>query len=273
MPSQTPPRSKRKKRRLKKQVRIGLMMIGAFLIVLTVSGLVHLFTSSNDGAVTAASEPSLEVESTKNVGETIATILIDPGHGGYDSGKLPEDGSDIYEKDINLEIALKVKAELERINPNLEVLLTRDSDEVPWPADEVDDLTYRENLQTKLDADYFLSLHCNADDYSTTEGYIFFIKPNDTASLALSRAMKENFEAIGWSSLHSINTTELLQVVTNAKIPSILLEMGFMTNENDFALLMDEKKTDQLATAIAKAYSDYIMAHYDAGQSSSSNKS
>lgn len=269
MTSQTPPPSKRKKRRLKKEVRIGLLMIGAFLIVLSLAGLVHLFSSS--GPVTAASEPVLEVKPVEDLGETIATILIDPGHGGYDSGKLPEDGSEIYEKDINLEIAEKVVSELKRINPNLEVLMTRTSDEVPWPADEVDDLTYREKLQTELDADYFLSLHCNADDYSSTEGYIFFIKPNDTASLALSRAMKENFEAIGWSSLHSINTQELLQVVTNAKIPSILLEMGFMTNENDFALLMNEEKTDQLATAIAKAYSDYIMARYDAEKSSKSS--
>ncbi|MEZ4907527.1 MAG: N-acetylmuramoyl-L-alanine amidase [Saprospiraceae bacterium] len=84
-------------------------------------------------------------------------IVIDPGHGGKDSGTK---SGDIFEKDITLDVSLKVKKEIEKMIPEAIVYLTRDSD-IFVPLNE------RIGFANRIKADLFISIHCNSypDDH------------------------------------------------------------------------------------------------------------
>ena len=79
--------------------------------------------------------------------ETIATVMIDAGHGGYDGGTVAEDGT--TEKDLTLALALETGKQLEELNPEIKVIYTRTSDKVTWPEDESEDLKARVEMAKK----------------------------------------------------------------------------------------------------------------------------
>ena len=88
--------------------------------------------------------------------EDLPVVVIDPGHGGYDEGSSSESG--VVEKELNLEIALKVRDLLEE--NDIHVVMTRDSDEVSWSDDNVEDLQARLDIAANADALMLVSLHC-----------------------------------------------------------------------------------------------------------------
>ncbi len=195
--------------------------------------------------------------------EIVATVLLDAGHGGIDGGNV---NNGVLEKNMTLDITLKVAQYLNELNPNIDVRLTRDSDETPWFVDELSDLNYRLEQQTVQNADYFFSFHTNAFDDPSVEGVVFFINETDTVMRDLVNSMMANMEAIDWAQNYGVIDDTLLQLVTMADIHSTLIELGYMTNPANAAHLMDETELNYLAKAIAAAISDYIMEHPDAPQ-------
>lgn len=73
---------------------------------------------------------------------------------------------------------------------------------------------------------------------------------------AFANNLNDDFTEVGWSKLDSITEDYLLQLVSLAPIPSILVELGYMTNPSDMAGLVDENMQNQIAYAIAKAIND-----------------
>lgn len=194
--------------------------------------------------------------------ETVATVLLDAGHGGIDGGNVT---NGVLEKDVTLDITLKVAQYLNELNPNIDVRLTRDSDETPWFVDELSDLNYRLEQQTVQNADYFFSFHTNAFDDPSVEGVVFFVNETDTVMQELVNDMMANMQAINWAQNYGVIDTPL-QVVTMSDIHSTLIELGYMTNPANAAHLMNETEINYLAKAIAATISDYIMQHPDAPQ-------
>lgn len=193
--------------------------------------------------------------------ETVATVLLDAGHGGIDGGNV---NNGVLEKDMTLDITLKVAQYLNELNPNIEVRLTRDSDATPWFVDELSDLNYRLEQQTVQNADYFFSFHTNAFDDPSVEGVVFFVNETDTVMNELVNDMIANMKAIDWAQNYGVIDTTPLQVVTMSDIHSTLIELGYMTNPANAAHLMNETELNYLAKAIAATISDYIMQHPDA---------
>lgn len=198
-----------------------------------------------------------------DTGKTVATVLIDAGHGGMDGGKPTPGG--ILEKDLNLTIANKVGKYLNELNPQIEVKYIRTDDNVFWGSVESEDLDYRLAQQRETNADYFVSLHCNSyDGDPSVEGTVFFINPDDPVARELSEDFRDNMTSIGWAENYQIIDYELLQLVSMSDIHSILIELGYMTNASDLARLTDEEMQNKVAKAIAAAISDYIMENPDA---------
>ncbi len=195
--------------------------------------------------------------------ETVATVLLDAGHGGIDGGNV---NNGVLEKDVTLDITLKVAQYLKELNPNIDVRLTRDSDETPWFVDELSDLNYRLEQQTVQNADYFFSFHTNAFDDPSVEGVVFFVNETDTVMKELVNDMIANMEAIDWAQNYGVIDYTPLQLVTMADIHSTLIELGYMTNPANAAHLMSQTELDYLSKAIAATISDYIMEHPDAPQ-------
>ncbi|MGM9960325.1 MAG: N-acetylmuramoyl-L-alanine amidase [Allobaculum sp.] len=213
---------------------------------------------------------TIEVENeSAEVTEPIATILVDAGHGGIDPGMTlyDENGNAVwYEKDINLNAAKKFQEAMAWINPEIRVVLVRDEDTSTTGDNfdtytEVDELTNRTNMIAATGADYYLSLHCNSGGASQS-GVELYVRSNDSFSNALASDVLQAFGAIGWSDYQTVLTTDShpLHVVDLAGVPSMLVEMGYMTNPNDLAQLVDDQQLTTLMEQLAAAYSEMILS-------------
>lgn len=187
-----------------------------------------------------------------------AIVMIDPGHGGYDSGAIGYDGT--MEKDLALSIAKKTGKKLMELNPKIQVIYTRESDEVSWPSDEVQDLRTRVKMAENQNADYFLSIHLNSNYYTGLYGYTSYVRSNDSASKQISRSVANYLDEAGWEVDLGTETTDLypLYVVDQLEIPSLLFEAGFISNPSELEELKLDENQDLIANALANAYYQYI---------------
>lgn len=178
------------------------------------------------------------------------TIMLDPGHGGSDTGAIGPLGTEYPEKAINLNAAFKLKSELEQLGAR--VLMTRTADV---------NVSLEERLAASRNAkpDMFLSLHANsmADDVdiSKVDGFAVFYREK----LALPLA-----EIIFQNTLTDLNRTNKglhnrnFYVISGTWTPSILVESGFVPNPYEFEWLIDENEQTRLAQSIAKSVVEYF---------------
>lgn len=186
-------------------------------------------------------------------------VVLDPGHGGYDSGASSIDEK-ILEKDLDLEIALKVKAVLEE--NHIQVIMTRESDEVSWPSDNVKDLQARVDIATNHKADLMVSLHCNMsdEDIYNVSGCEIYVNQSQKKSVALAEKISNEFDKLGSSLPNRGIKTDTLHVLTYNKVPTVLVEMGFLSNPDDVDYLTNQKTQNLMVNAIANGIIAQIKA-------------
>ena len=263
-----------------------------------------VITAPQTAPVAAAPAPKPEVKNPvaapKN--ETagtreVKTIVIDPGHGGKDSGAL---GAKSQEKDIVLAVSKLLKKELEKEGFN--VKLTRDKDVFI-------ELGQRANLANQWDGDLFISLHCNAVDATPErkkqiKGYHVYVlrapeseedkaiarRENKVATLYGEKNAKEELTPIEWFKLEArlekykqnsyMFTEEMLKAMDGGKIrrqaggvggagfmvlvgalmPAVLYEIGFISNPEDEAYMLSSAGQVDIAERISKAVANYKAA-------------
>lgn len=180
-------------------------------------------------------------------------FVIDPGHGGADSGATQ---GEVYEKDINLEIALMLKAFIEENRGT--VIMSRDTD--TDTADEnrpktvsrkKSDLTFRKNLPEKHNADIFISIHINKFTDEKYKGAQVFCAPNSPESHALGEAIQSSLI----KNADPKNTRELkegnsIYILKDTKTPSVLVECGFLSNPEEAKLLQSKSYQQKVAWSI-----------------------
>lgn len=161
-------------------------------------------------------------------------VVIDAGHGGTDLGATREG---VSEKEIVLNVAKKIKALNQ--NQNLEIILTREDDSYP-------SLTQRTGKINELKPDYTISLHVNNSPRTTTDskGMEVFVQENEV-SKKLANKFSEKFQAT------KIRTGNL-HILRESKVPTILLELGFMNNPEEREYLGSEKGQTETAEKILK---------------------
>lgn len=237
-----------KKRKLKPQNLLIVLaciclIIGTFVVLLS-----NHSTSNSDSKAKTGNKHY----------ETIATVMIDAGHGGYDGGTIAEDGT--TEKDLTLALALETGKQLKKLNPEIKVVYTRTSDKVTWPKDETEDLKARVKMAKKEKADYFFSFHINSNVDPTCSGYVSYIRQDDKASEQITEYICKNLSGLDWTHDRGTLTTEFypLYVVDEQKIPAILFEAGFSTNTKEIQKLKNSTNQKKVAQAIAKAFNKYI---------------
>ena len=220
-------------------------------------------------------------------------IVLDAGHGGHDSGNR---GNGYYEKNIALNIALKIGAQLDKIS-GIKVIYTRKKDVFV-------DLIKRAEIANKADADLFVSIHCDAFTSSKAfgagtfvlglhenernfkvaqkENSVIFLEenyeqkydgfnPNDPESIISLILMQETYldQSIVAANTIQNSFVENLKrknrtvkqagfvVLKYTYMPSVLVETGFLTNRNEGAYLNSSKGQNQMADAISKAIINY----------------
>lgn len=181
------------------------------------------------------------------------TIVIDAGHGGYDTGSIAENGE--YEKDINLEIALQTGAILEE--HGYTVVYTRTSDDVTWGNDNKQDLAARVAIGEQAQADYFISIHLNASNAYNDGAYGFEIYQDNSNSiiLAMAEALEYKLDRLGYSIDRGIKDTNdsSLYVIDQNSVPAMLIELGFITDCDDIAYITSSSGQQYLAESIAES--------------------
>ncbi len=174
------------------------------------------------------------------------TVVIDAGHGGKDMG-CSFDGTD--EKDVNLLVALGVKERLE--TAGVEVILTRSSDEFVSLED-------RANLANASEADCFVSIHCNSFEDETVsglEGYWFKSEKGKSLSESILRQAGGN--------LINVRKTkeEDYFVLRETAMPATLIEIGYLSNENEREMLKSSKYQSTVSASIAEGILDWLSCN------------
>lgn len=187
---------------------------------------------------------------------TDAVIVLDPGHGGVDSGALGVNDT-VYESTVNLILAAKIKEELEAKGAT--VYLTRYSDTYV-------SLTDRKNLSVTYNADLFISIHANGSVNSEDIGvsaYYYKAMSQQLAESIYDELFDTFYNVIyeGDSSVYNeINDGVRYYPFSVTRIencPSVLLEVGYMTNYDECVKIVESSNSDALAIAIADGIENY----------------
>ena len=178
-------------------------------------------------------------------------VIIDPGHGSIDTGSHY---NSLYEKDINLAIAKKIRDNLLLLN--LKPIMTRSEDKL-YHDSRHDDIRHRPQLIEKYNAYLFISIHVNDYPSSAPSGSQVFYKPGSQASKLLAENVKQELIKIRQKNNRPLQSGSYY-VLKQSTVPAVLIETGFISNPTDRELLTDEQYQIQLAAAISRGILNFI---------------
>lgn len=235
----------------------------------------------------------------ENVAQGVRVVVIDAGHGGPKFPGARYNG--ICEKNINLQVALKLGALIERNMPDVKVVYTRKV-EKQFSSVLTDDLQARADIANKADGDLFISIHSNAARDSRVRGVetlimgespmetrvneniLFannkdeFLDMSDQKTAAIVRAYIQNLQFTygeysemmarlvqkHYVKLGKVNRgvrKQPLKVLYATDMPSVLTEIGFMSNPQELKYITSEKGQNEIAAALfgaVKEYAEYV---------------
>ena len=185
-------------------------------------------------------------------------IVIDPGHGGKDSGAIAVDGY-TYEKDLNLLVAENL---MEKLNENSEI-----NARITRTRDEYIKLLDRASVSNDNNADLFLSIHFNSSDNSSAKGIevLYASEKNiaikDTVQKHFANCLQKALIRETGAVDRGIKNTPAIIVLNKTKNVSALVELGFLSNESDLENIKDPDYIDKLAKGIYNGIEDYMNSY------------
>lgn len=194
------------------------------------------------------------------------TIVIDPGHGGEESGAYGANGH--LEKNINLGVALLLKPMLEQAGAK--VIMTRTEDRRVLPAEAAAklashsertqrDLAARSTLSNEAGADLFLSIHANGGVPGEGGIETFWTIPNLNASLSLRLAQLVQEEVLAAYGFPDRGVKQRpFNVIRYSQAPAVLAELGFMTHPGEERVMASSAGQQAAAEALFRAVQRYF---------------
>ena len=230
-------------------------------------------------------------------GVGVRVIVIDAGHGGKAFPGAVYGG--VKEKDINLAVALKLGALIEKEIPGVKVIYTRKTD-TALGSNLNDDLTARADIANKAGGDFFISIHANAAPkatsvsgaetlimgeseketrynesalYNNNKEELIDMSDENTAAMVrayiqnlqftygqysemMARLMQSQYQS-GGRAVRPVKR-QLLKVLYATDMPSVLTELGFMTNKAELAYMTSEKGQNAYARMLCNAVKEYV---------------
>lgn len=177
-------------------------------------------------------------------------IVIDAGHGGLDAGTC-SDKSVYLEKAINLNIVLYLK-ELLDAQKEIKVYYTRTADFKP-------SLSQRVALANDVEADFFLSVHCNASESKALNGteVLYSAAQNDWEGMNSKKfaqiCLDKMNQYLGLKNRGLVPRDHNVTIIKDAQVPVALVEVAFMTNASDMAVLAEPETQQNIARALYNA--------------------
>ena len=231
----------------------------------------------------------------RNGGPLVAAVIIDPGHGGKDPGavgryELGGETKQYYEKDITLKVARELGAMLRQDYPNRDILLTREDDRYL----SLEDRTKIANgIELKEhEAMIFISIHANSSFNSKARGFeVWYLPPEyrrdlltdqdaedvgrdvlpilntmreeefTQESIYLAKAITDGMEeTIGKESPNRGVKEESWFVVRNAKMPSVLIEVGFISHPEEAVQMQSDVYLKKMALGIYNGVQSFLKS-------------
>jgi len=261
--------------------------------------LYHIFSRNALGLLLLAAlfVNPLFADDKKKKNNKIRTIVIDPGHGGKDSGTMGTKRYTQYEKHIALDISLKLGNYIKDAFPDIKIIYTRKTDVFL-------ELWERTELANEENADLFISVHCDGFTNPNPSGASVFVMGMSKLKANMDVAMRENsvmylednfkekYDGFDPKSPESYIVFSLMQntfldqsisiaekiedefanrakrksrgvkqapfyVISRVNMPSILIEAGFLTNPKEEDFLNTELGKDHIASAIFRGFRSY----------------
>ena len=186
-------------------------------------------------------------------------VVIDAGHGGFDSGKVGIDGT--LEKDVNLSIAKKLEKLLTAAD--IEVVMTRHTDEGLYTSGSADkkreDMDFRVSLMNKSKPDCIISIHQNSYPDSSIEGaQVFYYTESSSGkhlAVLLQNSLIDSVDPLNHRKEKADCSYYLLK---NATSPMAIVECGFLSNWEESKKLVDDTYQHKLAWAIHLGVLQYL---------------
>ena len=202
---------------------------------------------------------------TMNTSKGNKKILIDAGHGGMDGGTSSQNGT--VEKDINLSIAKKLKESLKK--SGYEVVMTREEDTGAYSKSGTIRSNYNEDLKSRCDlkkssnCDMLISVHLNYFSQSKYYGaQVWYSDYKDSVTLAST--IQKNFRTDLDPNNKRIqkpakNAYKLLRV--NDNMPSVIVECGFLSNNEEEQKLKSDEYQGKIADSISKSVGEFFKSN------------
>jgi N-acetylmuramoyl-L-alanine amidase len=186
-------------------------------------------------------------------------VAIDAGHGGDDPGARSREG--LLEKELNLDIALRLKRFLSRVNVYCVMIRETDCDFSEGPEQlrhqKRQDLINRVRMAGQSGADIYLSLHANSFPESRYRGAQTFYGPGNPDSRRLAEAIQKQLVGrLGPNNRRAKPGN--FRVLQDSRMPAAIIEVGFLSNPEEAALLGRPEYRERVAEAICQGVIDYF---------------
>lgn len=175
-------------------------------------------------------------------------ICIDAGHGGQDPGAT---NGDFKEKDLALEIALDLNKTIKTSLPQIETILTRTDDTFL-------SLAQRCKIANENDCDIFISIHLNSATNKEANGAETLVYKNVGAAEKLAQLIQKNFSTNLQIKDRGVKERPELAVLNGTKMPAMLLEVGFISNNIELDKLKNKAYQHKISVEIVRALQKYL---------------
>lgn len=180
-------------------------------------------------------------------------IVLDPGHGGIDGGAVGRDG--VLEKDISLDISLKVRDYLQEAGALVIMTRERDKDLAGKDTQRIrtrkwEDLQKRKEIINNSNGDLYLSIHLNALPASRWRGAQVFFNPSDKKGEAASKFIQSELKRNLENTDRIAKSIDGIFLLRTSKLPGTLVEVGFLSNPSERELLKTKSYQHKVSASI-----------------------
>lgn len=194
-----------------------------------------------------------------NVKNMERCVVIDAGHGGDDPGKIGI--NDALEKEINLQIAFRVKEYLEQ--NDIRVIMTRETDEGLYDRNvsnkKVQDMKRRLEIIDKASPEVTVSIHQNSYPEESIHGAQIFYYNGSVEGQKLAQKIQEQFiKKVDGENKRQIKANDSYYLLKKTATPIVIVECGFLSNYQEAENLCKEEYQEKVAWAICMGIMQYL---------------
>ncbi len=197
--------------------------------------------------------------SSGKVRDAETTVVIDAGHGDQDPGKIGV--NDALEKDVNLQIAKRIKKLLEK--KNIKVIMTREDDTTlardGGGSQKVQDMKARVELINKTKPNLAVSIHQNSYPEESVHGAQVFYFTHSAEGERAAGIMQKALLAVDPENTRQEKADDGYYLLRRTEVPTIIVECGFLSNREEAGKLVDKEYQKKVAEAVVQGIEEYIQ--------------